>query len=529
MATAATFLRCSRLTSQYAPRVPDADARARTGTVVAAFLALASGTLSLAGFELILVSVQTDLGFSVDNATALILMPSAASLLVVFVAGSLTDRWSPRRILVIATALFLVGTAILGVAPSLEWVIVARILDGVGGVTMSIVALAVLNTSVTDPARRSRVFGIYAALTPAVFLISPCLSAVIVEFANWRLGVIPWLALGLVSLVASLRFIPQGSSGAGAEIATPLLAGVVLAGLALGMLNFANDVTLALALWGTALVSIVVLVVLMRRMTSPALRLGWCREPRALIMLGVVAIASMPSMYFYMKLLLQYRYTISLVTLALLLIVPQACAIAGGLLSGPISARIRPPRAAMGALFVAALACLATLLVSGQSPVWVPLIVLAISAAPIAFIIGPITNTLMSQAPADVSGAASSVRKATWTLGGVVGGAIIGAASFHAFQNRLTDLLTTQGMAVGDAAAIADAIRGGAVVDELVSVTTSPIASAALAAKGPALLEAQSYALHVMGVISAVMYVAAALLMLVLIRRTRRDQVASFS
>ena len=40
-------------------------------------------------------------------------------------------------------------------------------------------------------------------------------------------------------------------------------------------------------------------------------------------------------------------------------------------------------------------------------------------------------------------------------------------------------------------------------VDELVGSTSSPIATAELASKGPALLEAQSYALQVMGTINA--------------------------
>jgi len=178
-------------TDQYIRRVPADTTQTPTGMVVAAFLAMGCGLVSLAGFELILVPLQVDLQFSVDDANALIFMPSAASLLIVFVAGSLTDRWGPRRPLVIATAMFTLGSALVGLAPSLPWVVLGRVLDGIGGVTMAIIALSVINSSAVDPGKRARLFGIYAAIAPAMFIVSPALTAFIVEQATWRAGVVP--------------------------------------------------------------------------------------------------------------------------------------------------------------------------------------------------------------------------------------------------------------------------------------------------------------------------------------------------
>lgn len=496
--------------------------RSSTATVVTAFLAMAATFVTLASFEFVLVAMQLDLVFSTDSANSLAYMPAAASLSVVFIAGSLADRWGPRRLLILAITLFTSGAVLVGIAPNLTWVVIGRILDGVGGVTMAIVALSVINSSVTEPAQRAKVFGIYAAVTPAVFMLAPPVSALIVESAGWRAGVIPWVLLGIITLIATLRYMPRQHEGTSGELATPLLAGLVLAGIALGVTSLPTNRDFSILAGGVAVVSLVVLIVLMRRIAKPTLNLGWCRGRGMLLLLVALAVTSMPNLFFYTNLLLQYRYTVPLVLIALLLIVPQACAVAGGLLSGPVSARLGPARAATAALVVSAVTSLSTLFVTGQAPIWVPVLALALSAGPIAFVVGPMTDTLLSRAPADASGAASSVRKATWTLGGVLGGALVGALSFGAFQARLTDILNVDGLPFEEAQLIAQEIRDGAVVDELAARLSDPVAREALISRGPGLLEAQSYSFAVMGVISATVYLVAALLMVVYVRRTRR-------
>ena len=488
---------------------------------MAAFVAMSCSLVSLAGFELILVPMQTDLVFSVDSANALVFMPAAASLLVVFLAGTFADRWGARRPLVIASVLYTLGAVLVGLAPGLPMVILGGVLDGIGGVTMGIVALSVVNSSAVDPAKRARLFGIYAAIAPAMFIISPSLSALVVEQASWRAGVIPWVVLGAASLVATLRFIPGGSSQSGGEILTPLLGRRVLAGPALGVLNANAHPALALVLLVIALVSLGILIPVMRGTAKPALNLRWCRGRGMVILLVALAVASMPNLFFYTKLLLQYRYTVPLIAIALLMAIPQACALAGGLLSGPVSARFGPVKAAIGALGFSAVMSLSTLLVTAQSPIWVPLFALSLSAIPIAFVVGPMTNILLSRAPDEASGVASSLRKATWTLGGVIGGAIIGYLSFGAFQTRLTNLLVDSGVSLTQAADLAREIRDGAVVDELLARSADPIARDALIAKGPALLQSQSDTFYVMGLVSASIYLIAAVLMVFYLRRSQ--------
>lgn len=494
--------------------------RATSGAVVTAFLCLILLKVRISGFSYILLSMQQDLGFSRDSANSLEFTPSAAGLLVVFVAGALSDRWGPRRMLAIGITLFIIGAVIVGLAPNLIWIVIGRILDGIGIVTIAIVALSLINTTVTDPGKRARVFGFYAAATPAVFMLAPPVTALIVETAGWRAVLIFWVVLGLITLVAMLRYVPKSTTRAGGEMVTPLLAGAVLAGASLSIISLATSDDFAVFAAAIAVVALFALIVIMRRSATTTLDFRWCRGRGLIILVVALCVASMPDLFFYTNMLLQYRYSVPIVFIALLLVVPQGFAVVGGLLSGPVSARIGPAKAALIALLVSAVTCLATLFVTPDAPIWVPVLVLSVIAVPTLFLVGPITNTFLSRAPAESSGAAASINKAAGNIGGVFGGALVGALSFAAYQNRMAGILNADGLPFPEAELIAGEIRGGAAVAEVAARISDPVAKDALVSMGPGLLDAQSYSYAVVGLVSAGLFLAGAVLMFFYLRRS---------
>ena len=450
------------------------------GVVVAAFLAMAATYFTMSSAEFVLTVAQVDLGFTVDDANALTFAPSAASLVIVFLAGSLADRWGPRPMLLGASALFTIGAVLVCVAPSLTWIIVGRMLDGIGGVTMTIVGLSVINTTFSEPTQRARIFAAYAAVTPAVFILSPPLAALLVESFGWRVAVVPWVIIGALTFVTALRFVPRGHEGKTGELATPLCAGLVLAGIALGAMNVNSHRGAAAITFVIAAVALALLVVLLRRLERPTFNIRWLREPGVILLIVILFLTIMPNLFFYTNLLLQYRYTMSLTGIALLLIVPQTFAVAGGLLSAPVSERIGPARAVLVGLAATSVSCLGLLLVRGDSPVWVPVLTLSIHALPFSFVVGPLTSVLLSRAPKEASGTASALRKATTNLASVFGGLILGTLAFNAFQSKLGDILASGGVAPEAAQQLAQQIRDGVVVDQLAGQLTDPIARDAL-------------------------------------------------
>jgi len=499
--------------------VSPVEQRVPTGLLLATLMAMACASVMLASFQYVVVDMQTVFGFSSDSANALTFMPLAASLLVVFIAGSLADRLGARRLLLASIGLVIGGAVLVGLARGIGWLIAGRVLDGVGGVTMSIVALSMVNAAVSEAGQRARVFALYAAVTPAAFMVAPPLAAFIVQSAGWRAGTLPVIVMGLLALLTTWRFVPHRARMPSGELLTPLLAGIALAGLALAVTTFPVSTALSSTTAIVGILALLALIPVMRRIPVPTLDLRWWRQPGMLLLTIAVGLTAMPNLFFYTNLLLQYRYTVPVTVIALLLMVPQAIAAAGSLLSGPVSARIGPLPTAFAALLVTALAGLGTLMVTGSAPIWVPVLALTLSAGPAALVVGPMTNALLSRAPADASGAASSMRKATWTLGNVLGGALIGALAFRAFEGRLADLLGSTELTSVQARTIAREIRDGAVVDDLAARISEPIARASLIDRGPGLVDAQAYAYSVMGLTSAALYLAAAIVLMVYARR----------
>lgn len=85
-----------------------------------------------------------------------------ASLLML--AGSTGDRLGRRRIFSLGLVLFTAGSLLCSLAPSLEWLIVFRMLQAVGGSMLNPVAMSIITNTFTDPKERARAIGVWGAV-----------------------------------------------------------------------------------------------------------------------------------------------------------------------------------------------------------------------------------------------------------------------------------------------------------------------------------------------------------------------------
>jgi len=482
-----------------------------------------AGLFSMTNSQVIVVPIQTSLGLSSDQANAIQYIPAASSLLVVFLAGVLADRWGPRRVLLSASAIYTLGSVLVSCSTGLGMALLGRGLSGIGSSTMAVASLSLIHATVTDPDERAKAFSWFGAMKPGVFLLTPLLSAVVVEATNWRLGVALCALVGSFCWLSTWRWAPRRPGRPGGNTRLSLLAGLALASIALAITTAGSTTELMVGsiLMGLASLLGLGLLVGQRFNNNPYPLLAWARNRQMLLVSLAVMAASMPNLMFCTNLLLQYRYNAPLVTIVLLLIVPQACGIAGGLAAGPISRRVGAPRATFAGLIICAVTSLALLLVAPHAPIWVPVLAVTISAAPMAFVMGPITETFLNQAPRESAGIASSLRNATSTLGGCLGGALIGILGFGVFEQRLAQMLDSTSLGTTHAHSLAHQIRAGARVTDLVSAIPDLEAKALLTGAAPGLHAAQSGAYQAMGLSAAVIYLIAAL-SLALSRRLQR-------
>jgi EmrB/QacA subfamily drug resistance transporter len=224
-----------------------------TGRAVIAAAALGSGMAFLDG-TVVNVALRT-IGEDLDASLSQLQWITNGYLLtlasLILLGGSLGDRFGRRRVFVIGTTWFAVGSLLCGLAPNPELLIVARVLQGVGGALLTPGSLAMIEGAFA-PDDRAPAIGAWTGLTSLAAAIGPFVGGGLVQYADWRLIFLINPPLAAVTVFVALRWVPE-SRDPHASSHFDLL-GAVLGVAALG------GTTYALIEWGstTAWVAIVV-------------------------------------------------------------------------------------------------------------------------------------------------------------------------------------------------------------------------------------------------------------------------------
>jgi EmrB/QacA subfamily drug resistance transporter len=130
-----------------------------------------------------------------------------SSALTTPIFGKLADLYSHRRLLLMGISVFLIGSALCGAARSMEMMIGARAIQGLGG--GAIYALAFIIVGVLYPAhQRARMQSIISGIWGVASIIGPLAGGVIVENWSWRWIFfinLPLNAIATVFIVVGLK------------------------------------------------------------------------------------------------------------------------------------------------------------------------------------------------------------------------------------------------------------------------------------------------------------------------------------
>jgi EmrB/QacA subfamily drug resistance transporter len=148
-------------------------------------------------------------------------------------AGRLGDLYGRRRLFAIGLALFTLGSALCAAAPSLETLVAARLLQGIGAAAVTPNSLGLV-LPLFPPERRSTVIGAWAGIGAVGASIAPPLGGLLVE-ASWRLIFIVNVPLGLIAIVLALRLAPEVRDARATRL--PDVLGIALLVAAVGLLT----------------------------------------------------------------------------------------------------------------------------------------------------------------------------------------------------------------------------------------------------------------------------------------------------
>src|SRR5205823_3459342 len=175
--------------------------------VLGSFMVILNSTVLNVALPRIIQIFQT----TVDQGQLVITSYMVAMAAVMPATGYVSDRFGARRAYLTSITLFTVGSTLCGLAPSIEGLILCRVLQGLGGGMTMPLGMSIL-LQVVPPRQRGTVMGVYGLPTLSAPMIGPIVGGYIVENLGWRpifLVGIPVGALAVLLGAAVLRETPR--------------------------------------------------------------------------------------------------------------------------------------------------------------------------------------------------------------------------------------------------------------------------------------------------------------------------------
>jgi EmrB/QacA subfamily drug resistance transporter len=206
-----------------------------------------------------------------------------ASTVVTPLYGKFGDLHGRKIVLQVAIVLFLVGSALCGLAQNMVELIVFRGLQGIGGGGLIVITIAVIGDLI-PPRERGRYQGLFGAVFGLATIIGPLLGGFFVDHLTWRWIFYINLPTGVLALAVIAVALPARPSSRphvidypGAALLSCALTAVILV-TSLGGNSFPWDSAFVFGLGAAAALSLVGFVAVEARSREPILSLSLFRN-----------------------------------------------------------------------------------------------------------------------------------------------------------------------------------------------------------------------------------------------------------
>jgi len=189
--------------------VPATTARAAINPWVVALTVTIATFMELLDTSIANVSlpyIAGGLGRSFDEVTWILTTYLVANAVVLPMSAWLSRVFGRKNYYMTCVALFTVTSFVCGIAPTLGIMLIARVLQGVGGGGLAPVEQAIL-VDTFPPAKRASAFALYTIAIVTAPAIGPVLGGWITDNYNWRWIFFINIPVGLLSLFLTGRFV----------------------------------------------------------------------------------------------------------------------------------------------------------------------------------------------------------------------------------------------------------------------------------------------------------------------------------
>jgi EmrB/QacA subfamily drug resistance transporter len=385
---------------------------------------------------------------------------------LLLVGGSLGDMLGRRKVYVVGVAVFAAASAGCGVARTIDMLIWARSIQGLGAALLVPGSLALITASFGEETR-GRAIGTWSGFSAIAAAIGPVLGGWLIEYSTWRWIFFLNLPLAAAVILLSSKVPESRNENASRQLDWP---GVLLGTVGLGGVTYAliewpararhgGHLVAIAAVLGVAALAGFVAVEHESRAPMVSLKLFRSRNFAGANLLTLFLYASLGGLMFFfpMDLIEIQHYTTTQAGAALIPFVAIMFGLsrwAGGLVArygSRIPLTVGPLIAACGiALFAIA---------PWHGSYWASFFpAVVVMGLGMTVSVAPLTTTVMNAVPASESGLASGINNAVSRLAALLAVAVFGAVLVTVFNHSLDRSL--DGMALRpDVRAQVDATR----------------------------------------------------------------------
>ncbi len=232
-------------------------------------------------------------------ATAIFLVP----------AGKVADIYGRKKVFVCGLVLYTGASGLAAMVKTIAWLIGMRVVQGVGAAMFVTTGMAIL-TSVFPPHKRGRAIGIYVAAVYIGLSVGPFAGGVLTQHFGWRSLFVVVLALGVLAVLLTLRFLKGEWADAQDEsfdLTGALLYGVAIFTLVFGATLLPDRKAIYLMLIGLA--GLIAFVIQEKRTHQPVFEVSLFQRNRTFAFSSLAALINYSATFaitFLLSLYLQY-------------------------------------------------------------------------------------------------------------------------------------------------------------------------------------------------------------------------------
>jgi EmrB/QacA subfamily drug resistance transporter len=344
----------------------------------------------------------------------------------------------------IGLATFALGSLLCALAPSLQLLIAARVLQAVGGSMLNPVAMSIIRNVFTDPRERAQAIGLWGGVVGISFALGPVVGGALVDSVGWRAIFLVNVPVGLLAIVLTMLFVPESRAARSrrADPAGQVLIIVMLASLTYAIIEgnslgwFSAEIV---GLFALAAVSLGVLVRHELRRTDPLIEVRFFRSApfSGASAIALCAFAALGGFLFLNTLYLQDVRHFSPLKAGVYMLPLAGMTV----IFGPLSGRIVGRHGSRPSLLVAGVAMTVSgvllTAITATTPYDQLLLAYVIFGIGFGLVNPPITNTAVSGMPSAQAGVAAAVASTSRQVGATLGVAVVGAVAAPSLSGAL--------------------------------------------------------------------------------------------